>query len=1170
MSARARTAGLADETARRCIREDLDRTLVVEAAAGTGKTTELIKRIVAVLAAGHAGARVDSIVAVTFTERAAGELKLRLRAALERARREAKDDPATHANLEEALARLEEARVSTIHGFCADLLRERSVDARVDPRFETLAEGEAERFWRGAFDRWLEKQLEDPPEGVRRSLRRVAKGMDPDGPIGRLRAAGWMLAEWRDFPAPWRRPPFDREAAIDALVTKLHAFADLTERCAEPGRDNLYRDTERARVASREIRAAEEVAPRDHDGVEAALIALPERNFNAPRKGFGKSWSEGVTRQDVLTAHAELVAGLKAFTAAADADLAALLHAELAGAIARYERRKRRAGRVDFVDLLLAARDLLRDRQEVRAEFQRRFTHVFVDEFQDTDPLQAEILLLLVADDPHVADWRAATPVPGKLFLVGDPKQSIYRFRRADVGVYLDVRDRLVAGGAECVRLTTSFRGVRTIQRAVNAAFGPVMTGDPEAQQAEYVPLSESREDPEGQPALVALPVPAPYGRRGSYTKTAIEESLPGAVAAFVHWLLTESGWTVTERDDELGGGDGDGAAERRVPVEARHVCLLFRRLKSFGRDVSREYVEELEARDVRHVLVGGRSFHEREEVESIRTAMCAIEWPDDELSVFATLRGAFLAVGDEELLEWRHLFGRVHPFRVPEEVPAHLEDLRTALSVLADLHRRRNERPVAETVHELLAATRAHAALVLRTSGEQALANVLHVAEQARDYEASGGISFRGFVERLLEEAGARQAGEAPILEEGSDGVRIMTVHKAKGLEFPVVVLADMTASLASEEPGRALDPEHGKCALRIAGWAPAELADHRGTEVKRDVAEGLRLAYVAATRARDLLVVPVLGDGPWMTPDDGPRASWFAPIASAMYPPRDRWAAAEPAVGAPRFGRDSVCDRPHDPGDGGVRPGRHDLDGWSAVWWDPHALALRAEPAMGVRHPHLLAKEADEALVAEDLARYEAWREGRAGVRNRGAEPALRVETATARARRTGAPGAGAPPVERVDLPRERKRPAGPRFGTLVHAVLAAAPLDADADGVQTVALLQARMLAAPEPEARAAARIASAVLRHPLLERAREAAKRGECRREAPVTWRDPDGALVEGVVDLAFRERAEWTVVDFKTDADTAGAADVYRAQLALYVTAVAAATGEPARGILLGV
>ena len=275
----------------------------------------------------------------------------------------------------------------------------------------------------------------------------------------------------------------------------------------------------------------------------------------------------------------------------------------------------------------------------------------------------------------------------------------------------------------------------------------------------------------------------------------------------------------------------------------------------SWESDVTRPYVEALEARGIPHVLVGGRAFHEREEVEALRAALTAIEWPDDELSVFATLRGPFFAIGDEELLEWAHHFGRrtedrftrgsFHPFRVPqvfnENTPseiAHLRPIAEALWLLQRLHRHRNyvqirtigarrsaigpgapssERTsggVSGTLQELLAATRAHVGFALRTGGEQALANVLHIAELARQYEMGGGISFRGFVEELRVAADTAQASEAPILEEDSDGVRMMTVHKAKGLEFPVVILADLTCKLSRPDAGRWIDPTRQVCA--------------------------------------------------------------------------------------------------------------------------------------------------------------------------------------------------------------------------------------------------------------------------------------------------------------------------------------------------------------------
>ena len=168
----------------------------------------------------------------------------------------------------------------------------------------------------------------------------------------------------------------------------------------------------------------------------------------------------------------------------------------------------------------------------------------------------------------------------------------------------------------------------------------------------------------------------------------------------------------------------------------------------------------------------------------------------------------------------------------------------------------------------------------------------MLHVAELARQYEASGGISFRGFIDELRT-AAASEAAEAPILEEGSDGVRLMTVHKAKGLEFPVVILADLTCRMSRNDASRYLDASRGLCAMKIGGWAPHELHEHEAEEVARDQAEGVRLAYVAATRARDLLVVPALGDEAW-------EGGWFSPLNRALYPPlaSRRTADARPEV--------------------------------------------------------------------------------------------------------------------------------------------------------------------------------------------------------------------------------------------------------------------------------
>jgi ATP-dependent exoDNAse (exonuclease V) beta subunit len=1150
---------LADAQGRDAIVNALDETVVVEAAAGTGKTTELVKRIVRILASGRA--KVRGIVAVTFTEKAAGELKLRLREALDVARTASAG--AEQEALNVALQYLEEAHVNTIHGFCSELLRERPVEAGVDPLFSVLTEPRAGRMFDEAFGAWIQAQLQDPPEGVRRALRRsVWQGFGASAreetPIDRLRRAAWDLAEWRDFRAPWTRPPFDREAAIERLVEALDEFAAMTE-APSYAKDTLYLDTAPARHLAAEIAAQRDAEDEDRDGWEARLIDLArDRHFSRVRRGRGPTYKAGVTRQRVVDAHEALKQQLDQFRLDADADLAAALQQELAGAIDGYEALKTRAGALDFLDLLLKARDLVRGNAGVRRGFHDRFTHIFVDEFQDTDPLQAEILLLLASDDAAQDDWRKVTPVPGRLFIVGDPKQSIYRFRRADVGIYREVCERLIAAGARPVTLTTSFRSVPGIQAFVNAAFAPVMTGDAATLQAGYVPLSPDRPALSGRPAVVALPVPEPYGLR-NVSQIKIEQSLPDATAAFIDWAVNESGWNVRARD----------------------ICILFRRFLSFGEDVTQPYVRALEARGVPHVLVGGKSFHDREEIETIRAALSAIEWPDDELSVFAALRGALFAIGDEELLEWKHRFGGFHPFRAGRaenaenaEMPPHLRPIVDALRVLQTLHRRRNYRPVAETIHDLLSATRAHVGIVLRTAGEQALANVLHVAELAREYEASGGLSFRGFVDELHAAADAAQAPEAPILEEASDGVRLMTVHKAKGLEFPVVVLADLTCKLARAEAGRWLDPDRNLCALKLGGWAPIDLLLHDAEEAARDRAESERLTYVAATRARDLLVVPAIGDAPF----DG---GWLDPLTPAIYPPETARRSPEPARGVPLFkSKDTVLNRPDgDPATPHtVAPGTFKLGDYSVTWWAPHALRLGVESSFGLRRDDLIVKDGDMFAVEDRLAEYEKWRDGRAGVIAAAARPSIRFTTATAWAADAAEKGIDTvlaiPPeggshieseIEVIKIPGGEGRPRGALFGSLVHAVLAAVPLDAPDETIQQVAATHGRLLHDVTAEdVRAAAVVAGAVLRHELIARARVAAN---VRRETPVSWLQKDGTLIEGVLDLAFDEGDATIVVDFKTDRELAAGETRYRAQLQQYLAAVSRATGRPARGVL---
>ena len=1146
----------ADQLVREKIRHELDTTLIIEAAAGTGKTTALIDRIIAVIAAG--AATLEQIAAVTFTEKAAGELKLRLRSEIERARRDAGNfDDVARERLTRGLEKLEEARIGTIHSFCADLLRERPVEAGVDPMFEIAPDDIAEKLFDAAFERWFQATLAAPGEGVRRVLRRRELA-DREGPRPILRAAAEALNEWRDFDCEWQQESFERNCAIDKLVEEAVALGALAE-TAELD-DWLRRSLENIARPVREAIRLEPIRGRDHDALEDTLLRLLRGNQRHWEwKGRGESFGP-IARADVFARRSALRRDLTQFRERAGANLAPILREEIWPVLGYYAEQKQRAGRLDFLDLLFKARDLVRDHITVRAALQQRFTHIFVDEFQDTDPLQAEILLLLAADDPAESDWQKVVPRPGKLFLVGDPKQSIYRFRRADVALYQSLKQRLRARGCQTATLSVSFRAIPEIQQMVNTAFAPLMAEDSDTQPA-YAPLLPFRPGCDLQPAAVVLPVPEPYSKFDRITDMQIEQSLPDAAGALIEWLVKQSGWTVTERD----------APEQRIPVRPRHICILFRRLNSYGRDVTRPYVRALEARHLPHVLVRGGSFNQREEVEAIRNALAAIERPDDELCVYATLRGPLFGFADGLLFRFRETCRHLHPFRrLGEGLPAELKEVAEALEVLRRLHRGRNRRPIAETISRLLAATRAQAAIAIWPTGEQALANLMRLMDLARRYEAnSGATSLRGFVDELEARAEHEQAGDAPLAEEGTEGVRIMTVHSAKGLEFPIVVLADPTCNEKPREARRFVDPVRRLCAQVIAGCAPRELLDHSEEELRRETEEAVRVLYVAATRARDLLVVPAIADKRC--------EGWLAGLYPVIYPPQAQGLVPlqRQPTGCPEFASPLAGNRP--PSvllNGGVAPGLHRSEAGEhrVVWWDSVALKLDVRESMGLRQMKLLEADASAERSEAGKRDYQRWRVDRDAMVSAGQTPSIKLAIATelASAARRPEVAEGAE-VCIVELPRAPQRPHGIRFGTLVHAVLARVALDAGYSEVAATTNFFARTLGASSDEVSVAVEVVSSALASSLVRAAIEAE---QVRRETALAVVLEDGTLAEGVADLAFTEpngdARGWVVVDFKTDVEIGGRLPEYRAQLGLYLRAIRQATGEQARAILLHV
>jgi ATP-dependent exoDNAse (exonuclease V) beta subunit len=399
------------------------------------------------------------------------------------------------------------------------------------------------------------------------------------------------------------------------------------------------------------------------------------------------------------------------------------------------------------------------------------------------------------------------------------------------------------------------------------------------------------------------------------------------------------------------------------------------------------------------------------------------------------------------------------------------------------------------------------------------------------------------------------------------------MTVHKAKGLEFPVVILADITARLTPYDASRHIDASKERCALRIAGWSPKDLNDNREIELLREQKEGERVAYVAATRARDLLIVPAVGD-------DAYADGWVAPLNQAIYPPDDARRVQKTGVGCPAFkSKDSVLNRPD--GDPATKltvcPGEHTIgsaDGAHAVvWWspEPDALALDAKATFGLRREDLIVKDVAPATLRKQLDEYASWRTTHDAAVAFASQASIDLVTAT-----QATVDAELTMIDGIDVQTETvtmstTRPGGARFGALVHALLADVPLGSSDDAlVSQLARAHGRVLGAEAPEVAAAEETVRRVLAHSVLRSASSAAGRGGCYRETPVTLRLETGALVEGNVDLAYLDEDGFVVVDFKTDRAEGEDLARYKRQVALYAAAISRATKQPVRAVLMQV
>ena len=802
-----------DEDARERARRDHATSLVLEAGAGTGKTTLLVDRIEAILRAG--AARLEEIAAVTFTENAATTMKLRLRERLERARADAHLEAAERERVSAALDVIERASVSTIHALCAQVLQERPLECGVLPGFRMADEAEADALFAEAWEEWLGERLVGGDDVLLDALDRgIPLEGDGWGERTSLRGLARTLLDQRDL-EPVAGGAFDAGAARKELVAKGARARELAAAVQEG-------DTLGARLA-RLAEHADASRFLEGEALVQHLLALEPIQKNL---GFGPRWPS----PEALAEGRALAGWTKeariAWTAAHGASLHGRLVRALAAVAALYERKKAGRGVLDFLDLLVKARDALRDHEGVRAWFRGRFRYLVIDEFQDTDPLQVEIARLLAGD-------RA-----GALVVVGDAKQSIYRFRRAEVRLFRELtRQAEESGRGAVLHLVQNFRSRPAILRFVNRVFTELIEASDEADQPAYEPITP----PPGlseEPSVVALRFPAPPNAGGGELLDAEASGLAAFLAG-----VARGGETV--RDPVT------GAAR---PSRAGDVLVLARRLTRV-----QALEEALEAASLRFAVEGGKSFFDRQEVHETLGVLRAIDDPSDRIALVAALRSSFFGASDRDVVAYSLSGAPLWAGAIDPERPG-AAALAPAIALLGELHRLRRHASVPAVLERLYEETRILAALTGSRRGEAQIANLEKVAALAREASALGALTLRGFAS-LLEDRiqNAREEPDLPATRPGDpDTVRILSIHKAKGLEAPVVALYDTD--------DRGYSPittvplwETGRIAIGFRGGCqPPEWDALVRREEKKGRAEARRLLYVACTRARDLLIVP------------------------------------------------------------------------------------------------------------------------------------------------------------------------------------------------------------------------------------------------------------------------------------------------------------------------
>lgn len=844
--------------------ETLDSDVVVAAGAGSGKTGVLVERFVRIVThtlsqelppSQQAG--VENILVITFTEKATKEMKKRIVTELNRHR------------LVNERRQVETAYISTIHGFCSRLLQENPFEAGVDPEFRVLDEKQARQLLRQAFDHvaahayaqgdaeivaLLEAGQNERQYGGDSSepLQALAEGVE--AVLNKLRGAGRSRRElekrwYAGLEATLAASEHPVWTLLSPVQTELKAVRETLEAALPHALGTTRLLLEPLLTAARSAEYAREGLEETLTTLEAAHKALTNQR---PRLGATRQEMELAQICGRLKSLCDGIQTLFVHTAGKEEESTRLGYHlwGLALAVwAAYDEAKAARGVLDNDDLQAEGVRLLETSSTVRDRYRRQFRHLMVDEFQDTNALQMRLLELLHAP----ASIKETSVSRNFLFVVGDVQQSIYAFRSADPALFRALERRYRENGVGThVQLAANFRSRPEILQVVAKVFGEAWRQE----ETPFVPLTQGAAfDPKPQPSLELLLTEGVYRR--DYVTLEAE-----ALAARIERLVEDRELTLTAQTDPRCG----------EPVAYRDIAVLFRALTDI-----QKYEEAFARRGLPCFVVGGgRGYYARPEIRDLVNVLTVLDTPMNDVALAATLRSPFVGVAMDTLTRLTQLAhlkneektpadrksdGALYPalYRLhadPAFPAVEAAKLTQFVKILDRLREQGDRLPVGHLLERLISQTLYDARLLCRPNGRRRLANVRKLLQMAN---SDSTMSIRDFIYRVrdMERLTARE-GDAPTEEEAADVVRFLTIHSAKGLEFPVVVLADLSRNLVMPERGLFVcEPQRFAIGVKLGG--EPSLA-YRAIAQKREEADRKeydRLLYVAMTRAREHLIL-------------------------------------------------------------------------------------------------------------------------------------------------------------------------------------------------------------------------------------------------------------------------------------------------------------------------